>query len=83
MASEAELKVVFDIFKHDQQLALEATRALAWAATRTGVVLTAAEEELFSFALLANDSSSTADSTAFLDLQCASKGCGGSSFGGP
>ena len=75
MASEAELKAVFDIFKNDEALATEAARALEWAARRAGVELTDAEQALFSFALLVSDPPPEGSEEVFLSIQCASKGC--------
>lgn len=77
MASEAELKAVFDIFKHDEGLVLQATRALDWAAERAGVTLEEHERCRFSFALAAAASVLASGQTGVSEIQCASKGCTG------
>ncbi len=86
MATEAELRAVFAIFKNDQGLVLEATRALDWAAERAAVSLTAEERCRFSFALAAGTTVFAAGGPGVVEIQCASKGCtggGNSGTGGP
>ena len=77
MATETELKAVFAIFKHDQALVLEATRALDWAAERAAVTLTQEDRCRFSFALTAALDTATASTGPVIEIQCASKGCHG------
>lgn len=83
MASEAELNAVFTIFRNDQTLLLEATRALEWAAERVGVNLTADEKRRYALVLVASEASLRQVDVGIAEIQCASKGCGGGSYGCP
>lgn len=76
MATEAEIKAVFDILKNDRDLAEAAVRAINWASARAEVKLSKADTNRIAIALtdplIAGRPPTVSNGT---NIVCVQKGC--------